>query len=540
MFNLLTEPVFRIETGDAPHAAASLPEVYAVLMRDDVETFPALRPHQRHAWHAFLVQLGAMTLHRAGVREPPAGANQWKKLIRGLTPDFPDDEPWRLVVDDVTKPAFMQPPASSEDKAKEYERRVTTPDALDMLVMSKNHDLKTSVATQAGVDDWIFALITLQTMGGYSAAGSKQQYHTISRMNGSYGSRPAVSLTASLRLGCHLRRDIMGLLERWDSILSDFPGMNDGITLVWVHPWNGTKEEVLSLEELNPFYIEICRRVRLCSNTAGNLYAVKTGSKAARIQAKDWNGRTGDPWTPANKSKKESLTPRSDGFMCKRIVEYLTSADWERPPLLKPTESERRFPMTMQLIARGITKVNNGKGKTAGYHERIIPLRPTAVRSLGSDGEAGKLGTLANERIEEVGKVRNILRDAIATFYYKGDDIYKLKKRDLKKLRFRDEINRLIALWDELVDTRFFDDLQAELEADGTERERLRHEWLRNGTDGIVDHARNVLHAAEDALPCSTGHRYRARAQARNLFEGRIRGPRGLPFLFQKSDEEKL
>ena len=94
MFNLLTEPMFRMETGDAPHAEASLPEVYAALMRDDVETFPALRPHQRHAWHAFLVQLGAMTLHRAGVKEPPADANQWKKLIGGLTADdFPDDEP---------------------------------------------------------------------------------------------------------------------------------------------------------------------------------------------------------------------------------------------------------------------------------------------------------------------------------------------------------------------------------------------------------------------------------------------------------------
>lgn len=194
--------------------------------------------------------------------------------------------------------------------------------------------------------------------------------------------------------------------------------------------------------------------------------------------------------------------------------------------------------MTMQLIVRGITKVNNEKGKTDGYHERIIPLRPTAVRSLGSDGEAGELGTLANERIEKVDKVRNLLRDAIATFYYKGNDIYELKKRDLKKLRFRDEINRLIAIWDELVDARFFDDLQTELEADGTERERIRRNWLMNGTDGVVDHARNVLHAAEDGLPCSTSHRYKARAQARNLFEGRIRGPKGLPFLFQNTDEE--
>ena len=36
-----------------------------------------------------------------------------------------------------------------------------------MLVTSKNHDLKSAVAIQASLDDWIFALITLQTMEGW-------------------------------------------------------------------------------------------------------------------------------------------------------------------------------------------------------------------------------------------------------------------------------------------------------------------------------------------------------------------------------------
>ena len=535
MFNLLTEPVFRIETGDAPHAAASLPEVYAALMRDDVEAFPALRPHQRHAWHAFLVQLGAMTLHRAGVREPPADANQWKKLIRGLTADdFPDDDPWRLVVDDITKPAFMQPSASSEDNAKEYERRVTTPDALDMLVTSKNHDLKASVATQAGVDDWIFALITLQTTDGIAGRNN----YGVSRMPSGYGNRSCFSITPSLRPGLHVRRDMRALLNHRQTTLETYSMADTGMGLVWTVPWDGKKSNMLALGALDPFYIEICRRVRLQQRARG-LEAIRTGSQALRIASV--KGRTGDPWMPVHRKTNPKGTPpaflggRKFGY--EQVADGLMSPDWEKPHLLRLTQAERDSSTAMYLVARGMVR---GEGKTAGYHERIIPLRPTAVRSLGSDGEAGKLGTLANERIEEVGKVRNILRDAIATFYYKGDDIYKLKKRDLKKLRFRDEINRLIALWDELVDARFFDDLQAELEADGTERERIRRKWLRNGTDGLVDHARNVLHAAEDALPCSTGHRYRAHAQARNLFEGRICGSSGLPFLFQKSDEEKL
>ena len=64
------------------------------------------------------------------------------------------------------KPAFMQPPASSVDRLSDYKSTVITPDQLDMLVTSKNHDLKSAVALSGGPDDWLFALISLQTPGG--------------------------------------------------------------------------------------------------------------------------------------------------------------------------------------------------------------------------------------------------------------------------------------------------------------------------------------------------------------------------------------
>ena len=108
MLNLLSDPLVRIEKDDGATVLASLPETLALLMNDEVLAFPALRPHQRHPWHAFLVQLAAMAMCQAGVSEPPADAAEWAGLIRGLTPEFPGDEPWHLVVDDITKPAFMQ------------------------------------------------------------------------------------------------------------------------------------------------------------------------------------------------------------------------------------------------------------------------------------------------------------------------------------------------------------------------------------------------------------------------------------------------
>ena len=102
MLNILTEPVIRLDLSGGVRKDANLPEVFAALVSDKVVSFPALRPHQRHAWHAFLVQLGAMAMHRAGGVDLPDIADEWAKLIRGLTPDFPEDEPWQLVVEDIT------------------------------------------------------------------------------------------------------------------------------------------------------------------------------------------------------------------------------------------------------------------------------------------------------------------------------------------------------------------------------------------------------------------------------------------------------
>ena len=169
--NILEDSIVRAAMSGGATAHASLPEIYAALMRDEIDAFPALRPHQRHAWHAFLVQLGVLAVHRAGLSDPPEEAEAWRRLLRGLTSDFPDDEPWHLVVDDIAKPAFMQPPASSEDRRKEYKNRVETPDELDMLVTGKNHDLKINVAVNADPDDWLFALLTLQTMEGVYGCG---------------------------------------------------------------------------------------------------------------------------------------------------------------------------------------------------------------------------------------------------------------------------------------------------------------------------------------------------------------------------------
>ena len=514
MLSILTEPFIRFDHSDGGWKAKTLPEVYAVLIANKVVAFPSLRPHQRHAWHAFLVQLGAMAMHRAGRDDPPDTAAEWLTLLRGLTPDFPDDEPWQLVVDDITMPAFMQPPARSAEREKDYKGIVNTPDELDILVTSKNHDLKSAVAVQSRVDDWIFALITLQTMEGYGGAGN----FGVSRMNGGLGNRPAFTLAPSAGPGTHLRRDILALLERSDSLLAQYPFRDDGIGLLWTVPWDGAKSEELLLSRLAPLYIEVCRRVRLRCNADNGLTGLRTTSKAARIESKALNGQTGDPWTPINIKENKSLTLASGGFTYNRVVDYLTSADWQQPLLLTTTQPEQKT----QLVARSMVR---GQGKTEGYYERIIPLRQvTTARAFGRAGGAQELGDLAKNRIAIIRNVQRILSHAIQVFIARGkDDNLSPEGRRLA----RPWLGRL----DELVDARFFEDLQDEFEIDDQQE---RHEKSLEWQLWLVNQARNVLHDAEDSLPCPAIHRYKARVRADGLFEGRIRGNGGLPEIFNK------
>ena len=518
-YNIIAEPLIRINTAHDTRYV-SLSELYPALMEDDVEAFPSLRPHQRHAWHAYMVQMGAMAMHRDDRNEPPSDAGEWRRIIRALTPEWPDDEPWQLVADDITMPAFMQPPASSQEREKDYKNRVESADELDMLVTSKNHDLKASVVSQAGVDDWIFALVTLQTMEGFGGAGN----YGVSRMNGGLGSRPAFSMAPTGSIGAHVKRDIA-------TLLADYPA-TDGHRLLWMLPWDGTASERLLPNQLAPLYIEVCRRVRLRSDDDGRLYAVRTSSKAARIEGKDLKGRTGDPWTPHNPNRDGlPLTLSRGGFNYKRVTEYLF--DWQKPHLLNATSDEQRSDETMQLVARAMVR---GQGKTEGYYERIIPIRSKkALRGMmrrpGSDSTED-LGILAQERIKEVGIVQSILRHAIATFLARGES------RDTspeQRALANPWANRL----DEIVDAGFFDALQDEFERDDrAERERVRNEWLMNGKDGVVDHARNILNEAVDSLPCPAIHRYKAREAAVGLFEGRMRGSSGIPDLFTERGDD--
>ena len=507
--NLLTDRLIRTRLTDGEIEIHSLPEVYAAMSLDRVAAFPALRPHQRHAWHAFLAQLATISMHRADTSVPPQTSADWQTLLRGLTPEYADDEPWCLIVEDPKQPAFMQCPAPNG--LDDYRGRVMTPDDLDVLVTSKNHDVKRAIALSGALEDWIFALIDLQTMAGFLGSGN----YGIARMNGGFSARPCLGLVPAKGLvGAHLFHDVQRMIEGRDKLLEDYSNYyapTGGLALLWIESWDGTKQA--DLRTLDPYFIEICRRVRL--RLEGDQFVAWTASsKSARINAKAAKGNLGDFWTPVENKESKALSLSSVGFPYKRLVELLFKNEtYNKPPSMRVEGGAND---KWQLVARGIA---GGQGKTEGYHERTDIAFANKTASVFRTAESNRLAEIAQEQIEEISEVTDALRFGIAIAASGGKEPGDLTKSD------RAHATSFARRLEVVADTEFFAMLQDRfLAEDDTAAARHRAVFARL----LINAARKLLNEAIDSVPCASIRRHRARARATSAFEGKVRGEKSI------------
>lgn len=181
------------------------------------------------------------------------------------------------------------------------------------------------------------------------------------------------------------------------------------------------------------------------------------------------------------------------------------------------------------LVARGMVR---GMGKTEGYYERTIPLKEkTYTAVFGTAGGSQELSDIGYARVEQVALLQTILRHAVSVFAAGGDTQNISPDQRARAIPWGNRLS-------DYVDERFFEALQREFEADPGERDGIRRDWMMNGKDGVIDQARVILRAAMDGMSCPAIQRYRARVRAENVFEGRIRGPKGFPFLFDSEGDE--
>ena len=509
MHNLLTDPLIRVRLVDGSSATVSLPDIYEAASSDAVAAFPPLRPHQRHAWHAFLAQLGALALQRADLGAPPETGTEWRSLLRRLTCEFTDDEPWQLIADDPDEPAFMQCPAG--DTLSQYRRRVATPDDLDILVTSKNHDVKQAVAVRSAPDDWVFALIDLQTMAGFLGAGN----YGIARMNGGFSARPCLGLApAEGGWGAHLFHDMQRMLDDRPRLLERLPYYRpeDGAALLWTLPWDGTTS--FDLGDLDPYFIEICRRVRLGPEDQ-RIVARTAGSKKSRVAAKAAHGNVGDFWTPVSVDDAKALSLSSAGFRYDRLAKLLFDRKaYDLPPaMLVAATREQQW----RVVARGMA---GGQGKTDGYHERNdIVFGPRTVTAFGRPKERDQLAAINEALLEEIAEILAALRLGIAVAASGGKLLSELTKTD------RTHAAPYARRFDAATDSVFFTAVEGRFVA---ENEADKKAERANLAKRMVSTAHALLEEAVEAVPCPAIRRHRARARAFSAFHGRLRGARSV------------
>lgn len=499
LFSVLDEPLIHYRANAAGRAvhAATLPALLAALARDEVGDFPALRPHQRHPWHAFLVQLAALALHRSGRQLADATAESWRADLLALTPDDPDGAAWCLI-SPPDRPALLQAPTPPSFFSK-WDKRYPTPDRLDMLVTSKNHDLKSARINTASPADWLFSLISLQTQEGRMGSGKDG----ISKMNSGYGSKCGFGIYPSGGFGCRWMRDVHILLESRASIV-EREGFREaaGISLVWLTPWDGSQS--LDFAHLDPHYIEICRLIRL-GIFKDKISALGSTGKVRRIAAKERGGRTGDAWIPIRKKDGKALTVTDKGFGYELVSEVLFGSEYQKPEalFLHEGDGDRGVFALAQAVRRN-------EGGTEGYHERRIPLSREVRRMLRSH-HTDELAQLAKQRILAIGEVRKVLWGALCALFANGQNTAKDSDKD--------KANLYSAPFEAAEDLRFFDDLNAELAVAAPDREAARAAWLL----ALSERAEAVLKQAFEAGPRSGMQRYRAQSAALGRFHAGLR-----------------
>lgn len=513
-WNLLNERLLHYRhVKTSQRIACTLPELFIAMAQDQVRDFPALRPHQRHPWHAFLVQLAAITLFRAERTEMFATPQEWEEALLILTPKDPDGAAWCLA-SPVDRPAFMQAPEPSGDIGG-WKSCLFAADQLDILVTSKNHDLKAARMLNSSPEEWAYALVSLQTQEGYLGAGN----YGVSRMNGGFASRCGVGVHPNGKWGARWRRDCLALLKARDAVVESF-GFRalNGYALIWTIPWSG--EDSLSCANLDPWYIEICRRVRLVQDEVIKAYA--TSSKAARIAAKELNGNTGDPWMPVDRAAAKALTISGRGFDYKMASQLLLGTKFSKPiaQIWLPTDDLEG----VCLIAQGVAR---GKGKTEGYHERRIPVSRTVRQALLAR-HSDELAKLAAERIDAISELCKMLWVALGVLFSNSakNDAGKDKDASGVSDAVKDRSGLFVRPFETECDAQFFPELIAEIEAD--DRETVRRQWLL----ALAKRAECVLRAAFDAGPRSTQLRYRAQSMALDRLNVLMRSSK-LPALAQ-------
>ena len=510
--NLLTEPVFRVETPDGQERL-SLPQLLEALGLDRVESLPGLQRHQEDAFHIFLCYLAGAMLARESQTNPCQNAKFWLEGIRRLT-GREDDCAWTLVVEDVTQPAFMQAPVPNNEDYDDYltgKPKATSPDFLDLLVTSKNHDIKSAKISPIDMEAWVFALINLQTMTCYLGSGQ----NGIARSSGGTGCRPRVSLEVSLRLGIEWVTETRKLLQyRLKILTGPWKYSDKGIVFTWVPIWDWLAS--IPLTELDPFFIEISRAIRLVKLKQG--IAAFGASTKPRVLVKSVRdqikGKLGDPWIPIDTEKESALNVQKEGFTPKKLRDLIFLQNGDETVYESAFMQNDNSNDTGSCYFYASALARRGKdSSTEGYHiGRVYVPDKTRPKLFRRGTDHDRLATLSKSALNDAGQMQNrVLKVALFSFMEGGQNTDNIdwEKREVKEW-WKTAENQFSEAWS----SDYFPWLWRTAGQEDADAARL--EWLKT----LRDKAKVVLDDAIARYPARSGRRYRSRVKAEGMFAG--------------------
>lgn len=513
MYDLLNDDLIGVQTPEGARRV-NLPALFGLLARSAVDAYTGLRAHQADPWHVFLVQLAASIQARSPTPSLPGDPAYWRDGLLDLAGGRASA--WSLMVEDVTLPAFLQHPWKSwKDDAKAYKAeprpdpKASTPDELDVLVTAKNHDLKMSRAGPQSPEAWLYALLLYQTTSGFLGQGN----YGIIRMNGGFASRPIVSWCANLHPARRFQEEVAVLAAMREKVTAAYACRPRGVVLTWLEPWKRDSHQYV-LQDLEPWFIEAARPVRLRQAPDGSLFALGATSKARQIGPKSLeNGDVGDPWIPLNvqdkKKGRSALTVSAAGFTPQLMTNLIFEQGYELTELQRPRPGSEPGWFVGSVLARG-------QGTTEGYH-RIALLVPAKARmALFQPPTRSLLAKLAECLLVDAKGVAEALRTALVVFAEGGPE-----KADFGNEALQQWVRRLDSEFAARWEQRYFSTLWRAVDED---HEAIRSEWQR----ALAQQAESILNEARSRLPLPSARYYRAMVQARSAFLGGLR-KRGLP-----------
>lgn len=496
MYDLLHDPLIPIDTPSGP-ATLNLPELMARLVAGEVHGYRGLRAHHADPWHVFLVQLAASVLARHAdidPAHPPDDAAFWRAGLLDLADGR--ESAWHLFIEDVTQPAFLQHPLRDAAEMEEFKPKAHAPDELDILVTSKDHDVKMARARPDDPQAWLYALMSYQTMSGYLGAGN---YGTV-RMQGGFASRPIVGMAGRLDPSPRFREELALVCGMRAQILQAAFGYRPrGVVLTWVYPWS-RRDHQFYLHELEPWFIEAVRPLRMVAQGQG-MHAQGSTSAARQIGPKALeSGEVGDPWIPiATKKSRTALTLGAQGWTPERLADLLFEQNHELTALQKPRAGEGMLWFYGSVLVRG-------QGTTEGYHRFALPIPPKARGWLTRPEERQRLGTLAQELLKDAKAIAKNLRWALLALAEGGPEQPDFGRDALNRWVERGE-GGFARHWQE----RFFPTLWTSAEASFT---AVQEAWRAD----LRRQAGTLLRQAEQTLPLPHNRQYRAKVRAEGLF----------------------